>query len=147
MSICWWGFSSTSRFHDVIPNDVKGETIHPERRLAPCFNTRPRCILMLGVSRILALFFAYSELLALPFNNTSRLASIHRTGKLFHGRGIWGFATESRDTDCTILANQMSDNSTHSDVTVDNLELSELHNQGTGPEKCETEDFTTFNGG
>lgn len=100
-----------------------------------------------GVSGILALFFAYSELLALPFNNTSRLASIHRTGKLFHGGGIWGFATESRDTDCTILANRMSDNAIRSDVIVDNLEISIRTAQGTGPEKCETEDFTAFNGG
>lgn len=122
MSICWWGFSSTSRSRDVIPNDVKGETIHPERRLAPCFNTRPRCILMLGVSSPSSSL----TLIYLPFPSTT-LRDLRRSIALenYSTKGAsGGFATESRDTDCTILENRMSDNATHSDVTVDNLEIS-----------------------
>lgn len=148
MSICWWGFSSTSRFRDVIPNDVKGETIHPERRLPA--SIRDRDAFWCQGSLVSPLFFAYSDLLALPFNNTSRLASIHRTGKLFHGGDTPpGFATESRDTDCTMPANRMSDNATHSDVTVDNLEFLDCTTKALARKSafCEIESFIAFNGG
>lgn len=41
--ICWWGFSSTSRFHDIVA--VKGETTPSgKKRRAPAAFDGPRCI-------------------------------------------------------------------------------------------------------
>jgi len=111
--ICWWGFSSTSRFRDVVPADVKGETIHPERRLLLwAMVPNPRCRLVPGSLVSSPSSSLASILLALPINDTSRLASIHRTGKLFHRGGARSLVAESRGTDCAIPANRMSDNAT-----------------------------------
>lgn len=122
MSICW--FSSTSRFRDVIPNDVKGETIPLERRLAPCFNTRPRCILMPGVSRILALFFAYTPIYLLFPSTTLRDLRRSIAPENYSTEGAPGALPSGLVT--PIARSRWigwAINATHADVTVDNLEI------------------------
>lgn len=98
--ICWWGFSSTSRFHDIVSTGIKGETSHPERRLLPArYPTGMR-----SDTRV-SLPSSSPTTIYLPFP----FASIHRTGKLFHRGGSLGESfchRVSLVTDCAIPTNR-----------------------------------------
>jgi len=117
MSICWWGFSSTSRFHDVIPNDVKGETLHPKEGGWFPASIRPRCILMSEVSPSL-LRLLESTCPSLQQHFATCVDPSHR--KIIPRRGYHP-GLYHRVSWHRLHENRISDNVTHADVTVNNL--------------------------